>query len=139
MPRLHPPDAMFARSPRLPFLSVFTVLPLGHMPSTPVGTLFSAFAKTHIAHILFGSVFTVFPFVHMPNTPVGTLSSAPVPAEHPCRNRTNVHPDSSRSRRASLAEPIFEALHLYGTERAGLVGCDPSHYGDVKHDAKWLF
>ena len=74
----YPPDAMFVRSPRLSFPSVSPDFPLGHMPNTPVGTLFSALANTHIAHIPFPAVFTCFLWAlgHMPNTPVGTLSSA---------------------------------------------------------------
>ena len=56
----------------------------------------------------FPSAFTVFPLGHMPNTPVSTPISALAQAhiaEHPCRNRNNVHPDSIRSRRASMPEP----------------------------------
>ena len=34
---------------------------------------------------------------------------------------------------------LFEALRLYRTGRAGLLGCDPSHNCDLTHDGKWLF
>ena len=121
----YPPDAMFVRSPRLSFPSVSPDFPLGHMPNTPVGTLFSALANTHIAHIPFPAVFTCFLWAlgHMPNTPVGTLSSAlakihvthmpqsirsrtvitstPTPsarAKHPCSHRDNVHSEPIPSR-----------------------------------------
>ena len=54
----------------------------------------------------------------------------------------NVHTTLFSARRL-LRKPglktIFEALRLYRTESAGLLGCDPSHYRDLTHDGKWLF
>ena len=31
-----------------------------------------------------------------------------------------------------------EALRLYRAARAGLLGCEPAHFFDAKHDSNWL-